>query len=326
MRPLPGAHGSAHSGGGAVRDEDNDMTTPMPNPMSCYITTEAALDAASDTSSGPHFRPSFYRRKRSVDNMSGRPARNHSRLPSPAPTSASLASLSSSALDLDLEPGTPHCLSPEVSPMRAGLSSVSVISSVSSRRHSVTTSSHSPRDGVYDQMRRDGDSQLIMPSLSVPQRRPFSTPGKSMGKLKILVAGPPGTGKTAILQAISQCCEHIVHMDPFVPSLAGTMNEVYASTRPRPWWQSQVEHGSSSTRRFSSSEILDRNLCFVVRSAHQHPSPSMKDEMNYVTSHLQPVLEKPLDDSDLWDLLTNGRQSNVDAVLFMVPHTGKVPC
>jgi hypothetical protein len=31
-----------------------------------------------------------------------------------------------------------------------------------------------------------------MPSLAVPQRRPFSLSGKSVGKLKILVAGGPG--------------------------------------------------------------------------------------------------------------------------------------
>jgi hypothetical protein len=42
---------------------------------------------------------------------------------------------------------------------------------------------------------RDNDSsvpQLIMPSLTVPRRRPFSHVGKSLGKLKIMVAGRPG--------------------------------------------------------------------------------------------------------------------------------------
>jgi hypothetical protein len=34
--------------------------------------------------------------------------------------------------------------------------------------------------------------QLIMPSLTVPRRRPFSTTGKSLGKLKVLVTGPDG--------------------------------------------------------------------------------------------------------------------------------------
>ena len=34
--------------------------------------------------------------------------------------------------------------------------------------------------------------QLIMPSLTVPRRRPFSEVGKSLGKLKIMVAGQTG--------------------------------------------------------------------------------------------------------------------------------------
>lgn len=34
--------------------------------------------------------------------------------------------------------------------------------------------------------------QLIMPSLTVPRRRPFSEVGKSLGKLKIMVSGRNG--------------------------------------------------------------------------------------------------------------------------------------
>lgn len=34
--------------------------------------------------------------------------------------------------------------------------------------------------------------QFIMPSLTVPRRRPFSEVGKSLGKLKIMVAGQSG--------------------------------------------------------------------------------------------------------------------------------------
>lgn len=166
------------------------------------------------------------------------------------------------------------------------------------------------------------DSQFIMPSLQVPQRRPFSLSGKSVGKLKILIAGPPGTGKGTIIQAISQCCEHIVHMDHVVPSSTKIMNEVYASTRPRSLWHSPISSENSTKRRHSMSEVLDRNLCFVVRSPQRRPFPSMESEMRYLDSQLRSVLEKPLDDSDLWSLLTNGGQPNVDLVLYMVPQTG----
>jgi hypothetical protein len=35
--------------------------------------------------------------------------------------------------------------------------------------------------------------QLVMPSIQMPSRRPFTTKGKAMGKLKIMVAGESGT-------------------------------------------------------------------------------------------------------------------------------------
>lgn len=195
MRPIPGAVNVSRGG---VGTEGDNLATPTPAPMACYITTEAALDAASDHPLRPPFSPSSHRRKRSGENGPSRPAqsRSRSRAPSPALTSTSLASLSSSALDLDLEPGTPHCHSPSLPPARTGLSSVSVISSVSSRRHSVATSSQPERDQLSrrstDGQSQHDDSQFIMPSLQVPQRRPFSLSGKSVGKLKILIAGPPG--------------------------------------------------------------------------------------------------------------------------------------
>lgn len=38
--------------------------------------------------------------------------------------------------------------------------------------------------------------QLVMPSIQMPSRRPFTTKGKAMGKLKVLVAGRAGTIRT----------------------------------------------------------------------------------------------------------------------------------
>ena len=35
--------------------------------------------------------------------------------------------------------------------------------------------------------------QLVMPSIRMPSRRPFTERGKSIGKLKIMVAGARGT-------------------------------------------------------------------------------------------------------------------------------------
>ena len=42
--------------------------------------------------------------------------------------------------------------------------------------------------------------QLVMPSIQMPSRRPFTTKGKAMGKLKVLVAGRAGTSSYDIRQ------------------------------------------------------------------------------------------------------------------------------
>jgi hypothetical protein len=196
MRPLPGAASNAPCGG--IRGQDDTSPTFMPPHLACYITTEAELDAAGDNPPGPspQFHSSTHQRKRSVDNRPSRSPRGRSRHrapSSPALTSASLASLSSSAFDLDSKPGTPQFHSPAAPLRRAGMSSVSLLSSTSSQKQSTGASSHVHHDlSTGQQSQREEVSQLIMPSLQLQERRPFSIPGKSLGRLKILVAGPPG--------------------------------------------------------------------------------------------------------------------------------------
>jgi len=45
-------------------------------------------------------------------------------------------------------------------------------------------------------------------------------------------------------------------------------------------------------------------------------------ERNYVEDLLSPLLDKPMEDSDLWNIISGGGLSIVDAVLYMIPHTG----
>jgi septin family protein len=136
--------------------------------------------------------------------------------------------------------------------------------------------------------------QLIMPSIKMPSRRPFTEDGKRMGRLKVLIAGDSGVGKTSLIKAIVQSCEHIVHVDPITPSgllvssvqtvsagrqkggsrrqsaressSSGTreITEIYASTKPYPEWWSEVDDLRVLRRRKSLGDaVLDRNICFV---------------------------------------------------------------
>lgn len=128
--------------------------------------------------------------------------------------------------------------------------------------------------------------QLVMPSIKMPSRRPFTETGKSLGRLRIMVAGRSGIGKTSLVKAIVQTCEHIVHVDPIVPQAGSrrlskaptrpvtsrkrssdsthAIYEIFASTKSYPEWWTELDEVRASQRRKSlGDQVLDRNICFV---------------------------------------------------------------
>lgn len=92
----------------------------------------------------------------------------------------------------------------------------SVLSSPSSRRNSLSDSisEHALRlDPEHDEARDPEAStstmlnsgsapQLVMPSIKMPSRRPFTPEGKAMGRLKVLLAGDSGTSISCIFSAL----------------------------------------------------------------------------------------------------------------------------
>lgn len=56
----------------------------------------------------------------------------------------------------------------------------------------ITSSGEDEGDVETQQGASNSFPQLVMPSIQMPTRRPFTTKGKNMGKLKVLVAGQTG--------------------------------------------------------------------------------------------------------------------------------------
>jgi hypothetical protein len=206
---------------------------------------------------------------------------------------------------------------------------MSTLSSVSSRRNSFVGSfsedlMHSQVlsvDGCGDadkellgppgMMDSGSAPQLIMPSIKMPSRRPFTETGKAMGRLKVLIAGDSGVGKTSLIKAIVQSCSHIVHVDPILPSpvtlmprtnsnpspgrrgsrrsgsrphaSTGQITEVFASTKPYPEWWSELDDSRILKRRKSIEDVvLDRNICFI-----DTPGYSSAQSVSCLNPHLE---------------------------------------
>lgn len=190
--------------------------------------------------------------------------------------------------------------------------------------------------------------QLIMPSIAMPTRRPFTERGKRIGRLKVLVAGPAGVGKTSLIKSIMRSCEDIVHVDP--PSstdpsprhslsrkrnpCASTnyqrtmrITDIYASTKAYPAWWSEVDDSRTLRRRKSMGDVvLERNLCFIDTPGwdaqgavtSDHADEALDDVVDYLEDlfRRQAALGT-LTDSELLGLFVGGGGIQVDAVLYM---------
>lgn len=53
----------------------------------------------------------------------------------------------------------------------------------------------------------EGAQQFIMPTVHVPHRRPFTDVGKSLGRLKILIAGKSGTAPVLLCPHFASCAD-----------------------------------------------------------------------------------------------------------------------
>lgn len=187
--------------------------------------------------------------------------------------------------------------------------------------------------------------QLVMPSIKMPSRRPFTDGGKRIGRLKVLVAGDSGVGKTSLIKALVQSCEHIVHVDPIAPQSNALLSqssstrrgrskssrnqtrtteisEIFASTKPYPEWWSDLDDFQLLKRRKSVDDtILDRNICFIDTPGYSDGASSMESitpVIRYVESHFEKVQSNASPDAEMLNMLGGDGGSQVDLVFYLI--------
>ncbi|KAL7626577.1 hypothetical protein AAE478_003349 [Parahypoxylon ruwenzoriense] len=359
MRPFPGDDAWI----GRQRSADHDpaplMTSSSSSHMSFFLADEASVDSYIEQSNthsrfrdprkpaGPASVLPF--RKDEKDSEASRQATMQSErdyTPAYSPVSRDSAFTRSPVSMRSQNHSSP---SRPITPIMLGTSCAgSAISSPSSRRNSFTgsLSEHAvsfedePLEQAPSRLLDSGSApQLVMPSIQMPSRRPFTETGKNIGRLKVLFAGDSGVGKTSMVKAIVQICEHIVHVDP-IPSeaefsrskqanlprrpssLAPHISEIFASTKPYPEWWSMVNEPHISQRRKSLGDgVLERNICFVDTPGYRHGSSAMETIMpcvEYVESHLNRVSSDALSDSDMLNMLGGNGGFQVDVVFYLI--------
>ncbi|KAI1648554.1 Septin-domain-containing protein [Daldinia loculata] len=360
MRPSPGDH-AWH---GRQRPADHDpaplMASSCSSQMSFFLADESSIDSYLEHSN-PHGR--FLDARKAATSTSVPPPRGNDKDSEPSRQATMQRerdyipaySQSSRASVFTHSPASmrsQNYSSPSrpITPIMLGTSCTgSVISTPSSRRNSFagSLSDHgvSSDEEFFEQRSSntiDSGSapQLVMPSIKMPSRRPFTEIGKNLGRLKVLFAGDSGIGKTSMVKAIVQTCEHIVHVDP-IPSQTesnthmkqvslprnasnstSSILEIYASTKPYPEWWSMLDEPHLSQRRKSLGDsVLERNVCFVDTPGYQNGSSAMETIMSsveYIESHLDKISSDSLSDSDMLNMLGGSGGFQVDVVFYFI--------
>lgn len=128
---------------------------------------------------------------------------------------------------------------------------------------------HWDRDEEEEEQEEDSDEldplasrraspQLVMPRVALPACRQFTENGVKVGKLKILVAGDSGVGKTQLIRAIGQVCRDIVYIDDkedmsFALAPWNGPDKNYSSSissSPPPLWHHYVQEVYASTQPY----------------------------------------------------------------------------
>lgn len=206
-------------------------------------------------------------------------------------------------------PSTPRSGSPKS--FRLSDEEVSVASDTGSQAVASSSGDEDEEEAVPAAM-----PQLVMPSIAMPARRPFTERGRRMGRLRVMVVGSKGVGKTSLIQSICRVCEDIVHVDPVSSGPTQRIQEIGASTKPYPQWRSDVETSQRLRRASTSEGALERNITFI-------DTPSLTEAgADTIRQHMQKSMARMLNmqqlsESEILGMLSGEGGAQVDLVLFL---------
>ena len=255
---------------------------------------------------------------RSTDSPHRNASRRRASVSSSINLSQPLTPLKMSPQPASAMPSTPRSGSPKS--FRLSDEEASISSDTNSQAIQSSSGEEDDGAGLESADKPDAMPQLVMPSIAMPTRRPFTEKGKRMGRLKIMVVGARNVGKTSLIQSICRACEDVVHLD----SLGGDirppneMNEIGASTRPYPSWWTDFETRRQLLRRKSIGDgVLERNITFV-----DTPGFDCGRNVQQVLKHFKSSLSRignmaSMHDSDLVATLSGEGGLQIDAVLYL---------
>lgn len=251
-------------------------------------------------------------------------------------TAASSISLTPAGMSPQLESGgvgTPRSGSPK----SVRLSDEDSGSAADDTSSQAVLSSSGEEDNEGSAVARDSKdsfmTQLVMPSIALPTRRPFTERGKRMGRLKAMVVGSSGVGKTSLIQSIFRTCEDVTHVEAISsgsPHQSLSLNTVtdaegrclfaenLASTRPYPSWWTDFESRRMLLRRKSLGDgVLERNLCFI-----DTPPTTEEKNVGAIERLFDRFLHRAtnmgsMSDSELIHVLSGDGGTQVDVVLWI---------
>ncbi|EFE44070.1 conserved hypothetical protein [Trichophyton verrucosum HKI 0517] len=170
---------------------------------------------------------------------------------------------------------------------------------------------------------QDSTSQLVMPSIKIPSRRPFTDRGKAMGRLKILLAGAPDPLPDSVSIPPSSMAKsrRKAGTKPRRTRECEPISEIYASTKPYPSWWSDMDDSRVLRRRKSLGDvILERNLCFVDTFAG---SKNADQQTEVIIQYMNKQFTRAVSavrsvTTDFQGLLCGNGGPQVDVILYLI--------